>query len=309
MKIAIPDLISNSYLPAVAAVDLGFFKDEGLDMEFELIFPFDKTLEALRDDEIDFAVGASHAVPFAFPNWDGAKLLCAVSHGMYWFLVLRPSLGAGKGDIDAVKGCKIGAAPLVDLGLKQMLIEHGIDLEKDHVDIGPVPGAFQGDSVNFGVAAAQALKDGKIDGFWANGMGTEVAVRNGAGVLVADVRRGDGPPKAFNFTQPALVAKTTLIEQQPDVVEAAMRAMIKTQKALIDNPDLATDVGRKRFQQEEANLIAELVARDTPFYKPHITPDFIAGMSEFSQNAGLIDHPVSYEQAVATQFANLWDEI
>ena len=39
MKIAIPDLISNSYFPAAAAVELGMFKDEGLDMELELIFP------------------------------------------------------------------------------------------------------------------------------------------------------------------------------------------------------------------------------------------------------------------------------
>ena len=44
MKIAIPDLVSNSYFPAVAAVDLGFFKEEGLDMELELIFPVDHTL-------------------------------------------------------------------------------------------------------------------------------------------------------------------------------------------------------------------------------------------------------------------------
>ena len=29
MKIAIPDLISNSYFPAVAAVELGFFEEEG----------------------------------------------------------------------------------------------------------------------------------------------------------------------------------------------------------------------------------------------------------------------------------------
>ena len=33
MKLAVPDLISNSYFPAVAAVDLGFFKAEGLDVD------------------------------------------------------------------------------------------------------------------------------------------------------------------------------------------------------------------------------------------------------------------------------------
>ena len=28
MKLAVPDLISNSYFPAVAAVELGFFREE-----------------------------------------------------------------------------------------------------------------------------------------------------------------------------------------------------------------------------------------------------------------------------------------
>ena len=49
MKIAIPDMISNSYFPAAAAVELGFFKEEGLDMTLELIFPVNRTLEVLRD--------------------------------------------------------------------------------------------------------------------------------------------------------------------------------------------------------------------------------------------------------------------
>src|SRR5215831_6196394 len=42
MKLAVPDLISNSYFPAVAAVELGFFKEEGLDVSLELVFPVDR---------------------------------------------------------------------------------------------------------------------------------------------------------------------------------------------------------------------------------------------------------------------------
>ena len=39
MKLAVPDMISNSYFPAIAAIELGFFKEEGLDVELEMIFP------------------------------------------------------------------------------------------------------------------------------------------------------------------------------------------------------------------------------------------------------------------------------
>ena len=61
MRIAVPDLISNSYFPAVAAVELGFFKAEGLDAELELIFPVPRTMEDLRDGKLDFVAGAAHA--------------------------------------------------------------------------------------------------------------------------------------------------------------------------------------------------------------------------------------------------------
>ena len=36
MKIAVPDLISNSYFPAVAAVELGKFAEQGIDALIEL---------------------------------------------------------------------------------------------------------------------------------------------------------------------------------------------------------------------------------------------------------------------------------
>ena len=307
MKIAIPDLVSNSYFPAIAAVDLGFFEEEGLDMELELIFPVDHTLEKMRDGEIDFVGGSAHSTPHAFPGWKGGKLLGALAQGMYWFLILRSDLGAGQGDIEAVKGLNIGAAPLVDLGLKHLLTEYGIDLEADKVNIAPVPGAFTGKNVNFGVTAARALQDGKIDGFWANGMGAEVAVKSGAGTLVIDARRGDGPSSAFNYTMPALITSEKLINENPDACAAAVRALVKTQNALKDNYKLATEVGRKRFPAEEAELIADIIQRDLPFYNAAITPEFISGMSSFSQAMGLIDSEVTYENAVATEFSDLWN--
>src|ERR1700754_4244601 len=206
MKIAIPDMISNSYFPAAAAVELGFFKDEGLDMTLHLMYPVNRTLEVLRDGGIDFVGGSAHSTPFAFPGWKGGKLLAALAQNTYWFLILRTDLKAKKGDISAIKGLTIGAAPLVDLGLKRLLVESGLDETRDNIKIVPVPMEFlgEGEIKNFGVGAAKALQAGAIDGFWANGMGAEVAVRGGWGTMVIDARRGDGPPKSIHYTMPAL---------------------------------------------------------------------------------------------------------
>lgn len=306
MKIAIPDLISNSYFPAAAAVELGMFKEQGLDMSLELIFPVDKALEALRDGEIDFVAGSAHSTPHAFPGWRGAKLLASLAQGMYWFLILRADLGVKKGDVAAVKGLSIGAAPLVDLGLKQLLAESGIDEVRDGVRIAPVPGAVPGKVVNFGLAAAQALEDGKIDGFWANGMGAEVAVRRGVGTVVLDVRRGDGPPGAFDYTMPALIATDALIESDAGACAAAVRAIVKTHKALKGDIGLATAVGEKLFPAEAAALIADIVQRDLPYYDASISPGFVAAMVRFQKDVGLLTETVAFEQVVAIQFTEYW---
>ena len=37
MKLAVPDLISNSYFPAIVATELGFFEEEGLNVSLERI--------------------------------------------------------------------------------------------------------------------------------------------------------------------------------------------------------------------------------------------------------------------------------
>jgi NitT/TauT family transport system substrate-binding protein len=306
MKLAVPDLISNSYFPAVAAVELGFFKEEGLDVSLELIFPVDRAYREMRDGHIDFVGGSAHSALAAFPEWQGAKLLCAQAQGMYWFLVMRADLGVRRGDVDVVKGRSIGAAPWVEMGLRRLLTEAGIDLEHDGVRIAPVPGASGAGVVNFGVTAAKALEDGLIDGFWANGMGTEVAVRRGVGTVVLDVRRGDGPKPCFDYTMSVLATTDGLIGQSPDITAAAVRALVKTQAALKDDVSRATEVGRRLFPPEEAGLITELIRRDLPYYDPSISPSFVAGMNQFARDIGILQGEIPYEKVVATQFAELW---
>src|SRR5260221_908808 len=164
MKIAVPDLISPSYFPAAAAVELGCFKDEGLDVTLEMIFPVDQCAAAMRAGAVDFFAGSSHSVLSAFPDWQGAKLLCAQSQGMYWFLVMRADLGAKRGDLSVVKGRTIGAAPWVEMLLRALLQAGGIDLAPDQVTIAPGPGANAA-VANLAVMPAQALAAARTDAF------------------------------------------------------------------------------------------------------------------------------------------------
>ena len=307
LRIAVPDLVSNSYFPIIAAVELGLFKPEGFDASVELLFPIPKTFEALRNGELDFVVGSAHATLLAFPDWNGAKLLCAIAKHTYWFLVIRSDLNPQRGDLSVVKGLRIGAAPGVNLSLQRMLVEAGIDPEKNNVQIVPIPGAA-GPNVSFGLSAAKALEEGKLDGFWANGMGCEVALRRGVGSVVLDVRRGDGPPAARHYTFSALVTTEDRIAKEPDSARAAIRAIMRAHRALKEDVSRATEVGRKRFPSSEAELIAELIRRDLPYYDPTISEESVTQMNRFAQDIGLLSAPVPYEQVVATQLTHLWKE-
>ena len=305
MKIVIPDLVSSSYFRSIAAVELGFFREEGLDVELELLFPVNKSYQALRDGAADFVGGSAHSILAAFPDWKGAKLLGALGQGMYWFLIMRADLKAQRGDVSVVKGKKIGAAPWVDVGFKRLLADAGIDEKRDQVTVMPVPG-MAGAGVSFGVNAAKALEEGKLDGFWANGMGAEVAVQRGIGTMVLDVRRGDGPKPAFGYTFACLATTAKLVEQSPEKAAAAVRALTKTQNALKREPQLAAKAAAKWFPPFETSLIAELIRRDGPFYDPSISRETVASMSQFGIDMGLSRQSAVYDELVATQFSNQW---
>jgi NitT/TauT family transport system substrate-binding protein len=307
MRIAVPDLVSNSYFPASAADALGFYRAEGLDLSAVLISPIEACLKALRDGEVEFVGASLHSPLLAFPDFEGAKLLCAQSQGLYWFLVMRRTLKLRRGELDGLKGTKISAAPFVAATLRRVLAAAGLDLERDRINIVSPP-VSQRPGVNFGVTAAEALGKGEIDGFFANGMGTEIAVRRGVGDIVLDLRRGDGPAECFHYTMPAIATTDRLIADNPQAAAGVVRAIARTLKALRSDVTLATKAGAALFPPYEASLIADIVMRDLAFYWPEISYSSVTAMLAFARDIGMLkSDKLSYQQVVAAQFANLWD--
>lgn len=304
MRIAAVDLVSNTCFPALAAEELGFYKAEGLDARVEL-FPMLGATKALRDGRADAMIaGSVHDILTEFPGWKKAKLIVALSQGTPWLLVVRADLAAKRGDINAVKGLRLTAAEGPDLALRQMLTDAKIDPDRE-LQIVELPGAKERD-VSFGVFAARALEAGRIDGFWANAMGGETAVRRGIGKILIDVRRGDDPAEVRKFTFAGLATTDALIERDPERAAAAVRAIVKTQQALRTTPALAAEVGRRRFPTAAAELIATIVERDLPFYDPVIYEEAVAGLNRFAESIGHLEGAVPYDQIVAVQFRALW---
>jgi ABC-type nitrate/sulfonate/bicarbonate transport system substrate-binding protein len=304
MRIAAVDLVSNTCFPALAADELGFFKDEGVDVQIELVAMLAST-QALRDGTADaMMAGSVHDLLTEFPDWQGAKILVALSQGTPWLLTVRADLAAAHGDFDALRGLRFTAAKGPDLVFKKVLRSAGIDPESD-LDIVDLPGAHERD-VSFGVFAAEALQDGKIDGFWANAMGAETAVSRGIGKVHVDVRRGDDPDMDRFCTFAGLASTDDFIAREPGEVDAAVRAIVKAQEALRANPELAREVGEGKFPPESADLISTVVARDAQFYNPVISEEAVERLNAFALSIGDLSKPVPFEDVVATRCRPLW---
>jgi ABC-type nitrate/sulfonate/bicarbonate transport system substrate-binding protein len=305
LRIAVPDMVSNTFLPVLAAVDLGFFRDEGMDASVTLVPPQSKAFAALRDGEMDVVAGAAHAALSAFPAWAGAKLLATVRQHLPWVLVVRKELGAASPDLNALKGLRIGAAPGPDAALQRLLRAAAIEPDRDGVQIVWMAEAAESSDVSFGVAAAHALAEGRLDGFWANGLAAAVAIERGAGTVLLDPRR-DGPPDARDYTFAALVTTDQILTERADVATAAVRALVSAQRALQEDPGRAAEVGRRRFPPFEAGLIADVVRLDAPYYDAEISAGTITTLNQFARDVGRLDRAVPYEDVVATQMRPLW---
>jgi NitT/TauT family transport system substrate-binding protein len=151
-----------------------------------------------------------------------------------------------------------------------------------------------------------AIEQGVADGYWGNGMRVAIGESLGVAKLHLDLRRGDGPPGARWYNFAALTTTEQFVREQPQVAAAAIRAIVKAQKALKLEPALASKVGQELFPAEEAALIEALIERDAPFYDATISAEAIDGINKFAKANGLIADPIPYDTLVASEFRYLW---
>jgi NitT/TauT family transport system substrate-binding protein len=304
-RLVVADLDSPSYFVATAAVELSFFREEGIEAEVERAYGALNGPERLRNGEVHFLGGPAYMATRAFPGWKGAKLLCALAQYSYWFLAVRTDLDVKRGDLGALKGLRISASTAFpEVGLRHLLKQSGIDLERDRVSIVPMP-STKNEHFKYHVGV-DALAQNIADAYWGNGMRLAIGEKLGVAKVHLDLRRGDGPPGARFYNFPALTTTERLIAEQPQVAAGAVRAIVKAQKALKADPPRATAIGERLFAPEAASLIAGLIARDAPFYDATISPEAVDGINKFAMANGLLTEPLPYDRLVASQFRNLW---
>ena len=202
-RLVVADLDSPSYFVATAAVELGFFREEGIDAEVERAYGALNGPERLRNGEVHFLGGPAYMATRAFPGWKGVKLLCALAQYSYWFLAVRADLDVRRGDVEALKGLRISSSTAFpEVGLRHLLKQGGIDLERDKVSIVPLPNT-KDEHLKYRVGV-DALGQNIADAYWGNGMRLAIGEKLGVAKVHLDLRRGDGPSGArfYNFRGP-----------------------------------------------------------------------------------------------------------
>ena len=306
-RLVVADLDSPSYFVATAAVELGFFREEGIDAEVERVYGALDGPERMRNGEVHFLGGPAYMATRAFPGWQGVKLLCALAQYSYWFLAVRADLDVKRGDLAALKGLRISASTAFpEVGLRHLLKESGIDLERDKVSIVPMPNT-KDEHFKYRVGV-DALNQNIAEAYWGNGMRLAIGEKLGVAKVHLDLRRGDGPPGARFYNFPALTTTEGLIDEHPEVAAGAVRAIVKAQKALKADPSRATAIGERLFAPEAASLIAGLIARDAPFYDATISTEAVDGINTFALANGLLSEPIPYDGLVASRFRDLWKQ-
>ena len=182
MKLAVPDMISNSYFPAIAAIELGFFKREG-PRRLARADLSGRQMPMRRCATARSISSAARRIRRSRRSRNGrAPSSCARRRRACtgsWSCTR--DLGAQarrsrRGERPQHRRRALGRYGLAPAADRRRASTSSATASRSR----RCPGAV-GAGVNFGVTAAKALEDRKIDGFWANGMGAEVAVRRGIG--------------------------------------------------------------------------------------------------------------------------------
>ncbi len=284
------------YAPQYAAIELGYFKDEGIDLTLVNGGGADKVMTALVSGEADIGFMGSEASIYTYANGedDYAVNFAQLTQRAGNFLVARqPDPDFEWEDLIGAKvlGGRAGGMP--QMVFEYILKKHGIDPETDlsidkSISFGLTAAAFTGDDSDYTV---------EFEPF-ATGLELE-----GSGYVVASLGEESGyvPYTAYS-------AKKSYISENPEIIQKFTNAI---QKGLdYVNSHTAEEIAKTispQFKETPVENITVIVDR----YKSQDTwkNDTVFEESSFDllqnilEEAGELPKRVPYADLVTTEFA------
>ena len=284
------------YAPMYAAIEEGYFEEEGIDLTLVCGFGADKTMTAVISGEADIGFMGSEASIYTYAEGatDHVVNFAQLTQRAGNFLVAREEMPDFtwedlKGHL--VLGGRKGGMPemVFEYILKQNGIDPGTDLEiNQNIDFGSTAAAFsegQGDfTVEFEPGATTLESQGK-------------------GYVVASLGEDSGyvPYTAFS-------AKQSYIDENPDVIQGFTNALQKGMDYVQDHtPEEIAAVIEPQFPETDLETITTIVTRyyDQDTWKSNLIFEESSFdlLQDILESAGELEERVPYNDLVTTKFA------
>jgi len=284
------------YAPQYVAHSLGYFEEEGLDVELLLVPGADKVTAAVLSGDVNIGFCGSEATIYIYNGGEKDYLVnfAALTKRDGSFIVSREqydnfSLDDLKGK--TIIGGRIGGMP--EMTLEWSLKENGIDPKNDltidtSIEFASMAGAFIGGTGDFvSLFEPQALE----------------VEKQGYGYVVASLGELGGvvPYTAYN-------AKKSYIESHEKEIEGFTRAIQKGLDYVYTHSDeeVANAIA-SYFPDTEIEDLIKIVKRyrdnDSWFKTTMITEEDYKHIEEIMKNAGELTESAPYDKLVTTKFS------
>lgn len=279
------------YAPQYVAIEKGYFKDEGIDIDLVLTSGANNVMAAVLSGDAEIGLSGAEATIYIYNKGekDYIKTFSQLTNKDGSFLISRKEIKDFKiSDLKGkyVIGGRKGGMP--EMTLEYILKENNIDIEKDltidtSIDFASMSGAFIGGTGDF-VALFEPLATQVVN----EGYGYKVAQ---LGTLTSKV-----PYTAYN-------AKTSYINKNKDLIERFNRAIQKGLDFVNENDaKQVADAIINQFPDSSHNDITKAIES----YKNNNTWPTSTTFSKESFNhlqdivikAGFLDKKVSYEDLI-----------
>ena len=284
------------YAPMYVAINLGYFAEEGIELEITTGQGADKVMTAVLSGEADVGFMGPEASIYVYNEGqkDFAVNFIQLTQRDGSFLVARepdPDFTWEKVRGKSIIGGRKGGVPLMTL--EYVLKKHGLIPGKDvevltHIQFALMAGAFtggEGDYVTLFEPVATEL---------------ELA---GAGYVVASVGRDSGliPYTAFS-------ARKSYLEQNRELVERFTVAICRGQIWVREHsPEEIAKVIKPSFPDSNEAILTKVAARykeiDAWAATPHFSAEAFERLKDVMELAGELTKRAPYEELVTNEFA------
>lgn len=284
------------YAPMYAAIEEGYFEEEGIDLTLVCGFGADKTMTAVISGEADIGFMGSEASIYTYAEGatDHVVNFAQLTQRAGNFLVAREEMPDFtwediKGHL--VLGGRKGGMP--EMVFEYILKENGIDPETD-LEINQ--------NIDFGSTAA-AFSEGQGDFTVEFEPGATTLESEGKGYVVASLGEDSGyvPYTAFS-------AKQSYIDENPDVIQGFTNALQKGMDYVqAHTPEEIAAVIEPQFPETDLETITTIVTRyyDQDTWKSNLIFEESSFdlLQDILESAGELEERVPYDDLVTTEFA------